>query len=783
MKEVNIFRDGGNLSNDNQEKKENFMRGISSHIYDMDEDEKEEDENLSHGIDYRIRGYVVSVFQKNVTRVLHVSQIIKGIDVEEGDENEEDAVDRVLRSLVDVGYLKCPDTNQYKLNVEENGIYGEVVLLRDGIWALKPDEEEIPIPIQEEYLNNVLEGDYVRAMKLPFCPTRQHVQILQVIKRGNKHVLGRIRKKGRHYYATINQGLMSYNVYLSDCKTDQYPDGQYVLVSLDEWEQGDKCPMGSLIKVMRNEDTREIDFRYVSQQYSVPLSFQDSVKKEIEEIKNASKQTNENRADLCALPTFTLMQRSDQRYEKAYSIETNGTKGWTVYIHMTDVAHYVNLEDEMGLEAYRRANTINLIGGVIPMLPMTLSNQICALLPGEKRLAVSIRLNIDHQGNVTEYEIKDSTIMSDAAFTYNEACDILDDKQDHVLKDSLLSMRQVAHLLYEQREKKGAILVEQQKLNFILGDDGRAIGVYKDRSVDAIMMDREMMILADSLVTDYVVKLGDPANHPFIYCNILEPKKSSINQVADHIADYGFQYDIEQSILENMQRFLSESKESTKEKNAKYPIMRNYLVDSLLSGTYYSVQPDKHYIFALDAYSKSTSPLHHYVDLMNQYLLKKYLKGETFTDVECLKIICKHCNRMENLSNEIEGVMISRRQLEYLNYKSDGSFRAVVTGVFKKGIRVVLPSLSRIAFMPEFYLKNASYFYDESQNSFQSYLQEPKLLAVGESIKVAIRNVDEQDNEVTVCFSYQGNKSDDRIEIEYQVKMKERDYYRSLRRG
>jgi len=764
-----------------KEKKEKFMRGISSHIYDMDEEEKEE-ENLSHGIDYRIRRYIVSVFQKNMTRVLHVNQIEKGFDDEDSDEVEKDSIERVLHSLVDVGYLRCPDTDEYKLNVEENGFYGELVLLRDGIWAVMPDEEDHPILVQEEYLNNALEGDYVKAMILPSYSARQRVQILQVIKRGCKQVLGRIKKRGKRYYATINQGLMSYDVYLSECKSDQFPDGQYVLISLNDWDHGDKYPVGSLIKVMRNEDTREVDFRYVSQQYAVPLSFQNLVKKEVEEIKTFSREDDEPRVDLRSLPTFTLMPKIDQRYERAYSVEAHGTQGWTVYVHVTDVAHYVNLESEIGLEAYRRGNTINLIGGEIPMLPMTMCNQICALLPGEKKLAISIRLNIDNQGNVTEYEIKNSIIKSDAAFTYNEACDILEDKQDHELKASLQSMKQVAQLLCEQREKNGAILVEQQKLNFILDDNGRAMGVYKDRSADAIMMDREMTILADRMVSEYVVSLGDPANHPFIYCNISEPKKSSINQVADHIADYGFRYNTDQSVLENMQRFLSESKESSKDKNAKYPIMRKYLVDSLLSGTYYSTQYVKHYIYALDAYSKSSSPLHHYADLVNQHLLKRYLKGETFVDIEWLESICKQCNRMELLSNEIESVMVSRRQLEYLSYKSDGLFRAVVTGVFKKGIRVVLPSLSRIAFMPEFYLKNASYFYDESQNSFQSYLQEPKLLAVGESLKVAIRNVDEQENEVTVCFSYQGNKSDDRIEIEYQVKMKERDYYRLHRK-
>lgn len=764
-----------------KEKKEKFMRGISSHIYDMDEEEKEE-ENLSHGIDYRIRRYIVSVFQKNMTRVLHVNQIEKGFDDEDSDEVEKDSIERVLHSLVDVGYLRCPDTDEYKLNVEENGFYGELVLLRDGIWAVMPDEEDHPILVQEEYLNNALEGDYVKAMILPSYSARQCVQILQVIKRGCKQVLGRIKKRGKRYYATINQGLMSYDVYLSECKSDQFPDGQYVLISLNDWDHGDKYPVGSLIKVMRNENTREVDFRYVSQQYAVPLSFQNLVKKEVEEIKTFSREDDEPRVDLRSLPTFTLMPKIDQRYERAYSVEAHGTQGWTVYVHVTDVAHYVNLESEIGLEAYRRGNTINLIGGEIPMLPMTMCNQICALLPGEKKLAISIRLNIDNQGNVTEYEIKNSIIKSDAAFTYNEACDILEDKQDHELKASLQSMKQVAQLLCEQREKNGAILVEQQKLNFILDDNGRAMGVYKDRSADAIMMDREMTILADRMVSEYVVSLGDPANHPFIYCNISEPKKSSINQVADHIADYGFRYNTDQSVLENMQRFLSESKESSKDKNAKYPIMRKYLVDSLLSGTYYSTQYVKHYIYALDAYSKSSSPLHHYADLVNQHLLKRYLKGETFVDIEWLESICKQCNRMELLSNEIESVMVSRRQLEYLSYKSDGLFRAVVTGVFKKGIRVVLPSLSRIAFMPEFYLKNASYFYDESQNSFQSYLQEPKLLAVGESLKVAIRNVDEQENEVTVCFSYQGNKSDDRIEIEYQVKMKERDYYRLHRK-
>ena len=68
-------------------------------------------------------------------------------------------------------------------------------------------------------------------------------------------------------------------------------------------------------------------------------------------------------------------------------------------------------------EARRRGCSVYLVDRVIPMLPETLSNQLCSLVPARERLTMSVDITLrKSNGQVLAYEIFPSVIASMLAF-------------------------------------------------------------------------------------------------------------------------------------------------------------------------------------------------------------------------------------------------------------------------------------------------------------------------------------------------------------------------------
>ena len=70
--------------------------------------------------------------------------------------------------------------------------------------------------------------------------------------------------------------------------------------------------------------------------------------------------------------------------------------GYEVGVHIADVSHFVKAGSFLDLEAYARGTTVYLAdGGRCDMLPALLSENVCSLLGGRERLAVSCVWTLD----------------------------------------------------------------------------------------------------------------------------------------------------------------------------------------------------------------------------------------------------------------------------------------------------------------------------------------------------------------------------------------------------
>ena len=86
------------------------------------------------------------------------------------------------------------------------------------------------------------------------------------------------------------------------------------------------------------------------------------------------------RRDLRHLPTVTIDGADAKDFDDAISVERSAD-GYSVWVHIADVTHYVEPGSALDRQAAYRGNSVYLPGTVAPMLPGRLSNDVCSLRP------------------------------------------------------------------------------------------------------------------------------------------------------------------------------------------------------------------------------------------------------------------------------------------------------------------------------------------------------------------------------------------------------------------
>ena len=97
------------------------------------------------------------------------------------------------------------------------------------------------------------------------------------------------------------------------------------------------------------------------------------------------------RIDLRNLPFVTIDGEDAKDYDDAVYCQRHHGKGWTLYVAIADVSHYISVDTALDQEAQQRGNSVYFPGHVIPMLPEDLSNGLCSLKPREDRLVMVVK--------------------------------------------------------------------------------------------------------------------------------------------------------------------------------------------------------------------------------------------------------------------------------------------------------------------------------------------------------------------------------------------------------
>jgi ribonuclease R len=239
------------------------------------------------------------------------------------------------------------------------------------------------------------------------------------------------------------------------------------------------------------------------------------------------------RLDLRALPTFTIDPPTARDFDDAISAEAMDDGAVRVWVHIADVSHYVRPGSHTDREAFRRATSVYVPGKVEPMLPESLSNSACSLVPHQDRFAVTVELELEG-AKVRRTAFHRSVIRSDARLDYPRVDRVFAGAEpaEEPWATPLAAARRAAAALGEAREARGALAVDSEEPEFAFSREGHVTELVWSEQTESHRLIEHLMIAAN----EAVATLLETRKLPTLYRVHERPEPARVERLVDQLA-------------------------------------------------------------------------------------------------------------------------------------------------------------------------------------------------------------------------------------------------------
>ncbi len=359
----------------------------------------------------------------------------------------------------------------------------------------------------------------------------------------------------------------------------------------------------------------------------------------------------ETRKDFRSNRVFTIDPETAKDLDDAVHVVRLDNGNFEVGVHIADVSHFVKLGSSLDREARKRGTSVYLVQRAIPMLPPTLSEELCSLVPGVERLTFSAVFTMNKDAQVLSSWFGKSIIRSCAKLAYADAQKVIEggelpeDKiKEHKSKDiadDILVLHQLAQKMRARRFEGGALRIDNVKLSFRLDEDGLPTdaGIYS--SYDAHRLIEEFMLLANLSVAQQIAAgLPDLA----LLRRHEKPLDRRLEGFVRRAKSMGYEIDISSGGA--LHRSLREIKDDSARQ-----ALQALVTNAMMKAKYFctgmvDIAKYQHYALNVPVYTHFTSPIRRYADLMVHRQLETVLAGQDKfgVDREAMAKIAQQCN-------------------------------------------------------------------------------------------------------------------------------------------
>ena len=464
--------------------------------------------------------------------------------------------------------------------------------------------------------------------------------------------------------------------------------------------------------------------------YKLPKAFPREVLEEAARVKDLRRETGDaKRFDLRKKFIFTCDPVTARDYDDALSLETDRKGNRILGVHIADVSHYVRPGTALDREAYKRSTSVYLCDRVVPMLPEELCNGVCSLVPNEDRLAFSVFMTFDRNGEMVKREFAKSIIRSKARFTYEQVMDLIRKKEEGKRKKcggsasfpgkrevcTILAINELAQQLRGKRFAAGALDLEVPEAEVILDRNGEMTGIVTRPYDESHQMIEECMVAANEAVAKELWTRGIK-----ILARLHEPPDpEKILMLRAELRGLG----VKMGNIENPKVF-AQFLRSIK-RNPLYPTLSTMILRSMKKAVYDSTTIG-HFGLAKKYYAHFTSPIRRYPDLTLHRQLAAYLeKKNAKVPPKLLAKWAEHTSEREEIAAEAERGLLEIKKYrlleEQLNSRQIIEYDAVISKCMPFGCFVEIPELAVSGLVHVSLLSRKFVRFNESDQSLSAY--------------------------------------------------------------
>jgi ribonuclease R len=432
-------------------------------------------------------------------------------------------------------------------------------------------------------------------------------------------------------------------------------EGVVVDVEITDWPSATQSPRGKVVEILGREDDFGVDVEIIIRKFHLPHHFPVATLEEAQQIPAMIPAPElHRRRDFRSLPIVTIDGETARDFDDAVLVRILPNNNFELQVHIADVAQYVTPGSALDQEARLRGTSVYFPDRAVPMLPLELSTDICSLRPHVDRLVQSCIMEIDHRGEIVNYELCEGVIRSAERMTYTAVNAVLEGdeaqrKRYAPLVGNFELMRDLQQVLYRKRERRGSIDFDLPEPVIEFDEFGLMKSITRSERNIAHRLIEEFMLSANETVAHhleshriaslYRIHEKPDAKRVYDFETIAATFGYSlgvgalpihrVQMKADRRAAYGTGKRVREIEIPKEVHITPRMYQKLAEKIAGKPEERilSYLMLRSLKQARYSEENVGHFALAAPTYTHFTSPIRRYPDLIVHRILKEVLRS------------------------------------------------------------------------------------------------------------------------------------------------------------
>lgn len=603
------------------------------------------------------------------------SSISQVLQEKEGEDSEKEYIEHLHAEVLEAG-IKSGRYIQGTLNVSKHRAQSEAFIMTEGLSSKNTDLSSGVLVFGGKHRNRAVHGDVVVVELLPKSEWRGKMTALTEGQGDEKNgeddknkpmptgrVVGILQRNWRDYVVTFptRDGTQSQSrnsqrilaipwdrripkIRISTQQAEALQDHR-VVVRIDSWESTSLYPNGHSVRVLGRAGELETEVQTILIENCIHVPpFSDAQLREMpvnspEKPWQVDPVQVELRRDLRETHlVFSIDPRGCEDVDDTLSVQPLADgKLLELGVHIADVTHFVPEGSLTDLEARTRATTYYLADRRYDMLPAVLSSDLCSLLGGVNRYAMSVMWELDAQTLAVNkvwfgrtlirssyqlhYELAQALLNGEPA-EVPELAKLSSEEKDAKLAELTQALEMLTHVarnLRAQRDRGGALELEGVEVRAQLDEDRNITALVPRQPLEVHETVAECMIYANHWVAR---KIQETFPYQALLRRHPPPRQELFSQLVDTAKARGFTVDTRtnKALADTLDRAVDPQDPLVNR------LLRMMATQAMSQAMYFSTgaQPQDqyyHYGLALDRYTHFTSPIRRYADIIVHRLL------------------------------------------------------------------------------------------------------------------------------------------------------------------